>query len=244
MDLKELERTWNDYGLKDPLWAVLTWREKQGGRWDVDEFFENGKIEIESAMKRVDLLAPSLKRRKALDFGCGVGRLTQALACHFDEVIGVDIAQSMIELAKRYNQCGERCRYFVNTAEDLGLFGDVEFDLIYSSLVLQHMPPRHASGYIKEFIRLLQPNGLLVFQMTGRPTTFVKKVAFSLLPDQMIRFLRMVKYRTAHPIQVYRIRREEIVPLLEGMGARILEIIDETPPRGGWESFRYFVSKP
>jgi tRNA/tmRNA/rRNA uracil-C5-methylase (TrmA/RlmC/RlmD family) len=96
MDLKELERTWNNYGLKDPLWAVLTWREKQGGRWDVGEFFENGRIEIESAMKRVRSLAPSLKRRKALDFGCGVGRLTQALACHFDEYSGPRILDQAI----------------------------------------------------------------------------------------------------------------------------------------------------
>lgn len=244
MDLKELERTWNNYGLKDPLWAVLTWREKEGGKWDVEEFFEQGRIEIESVMNRVNSLAPSLKRRKALDFGCAVGRLTQALAGHFDEVVGVDIAESMIGLAKRYNKCGGRCQYHVSAAEDLGLFSDSEFDLIYSSLVLQHMAPRYALAYIKEFVRLLQPNGVLVFQMTSRPGTFVRRVAFSLLPDQMIRVLRMVKYRTVHPIQMYGIRREEIVSLLEGMGVRILEIIDETPPRGGWEDFRYFVSKP
>src|SRR5262245_9345648 len=109
MDLKELERTWNEYGLKDPLWAVLTCRDKQGGRWDVREFFETGKTEVGSVMKRVDSLAPSLKRRRALDFGCAVGRLTQALAGYFDEVMGVDIAQSMVEQARRYNQFGERC---------------------------------------------------------------------------------------------------------------------------------------
>jgi ubiquinone/menaquinone biosynthesis C-methylase UbiE len=194
-------------------------------------------------MKIASSLSPSLQRRKALDFGCGVGRLTQPLACHFEEVTGVDISQSMIELAKRYNQSGERCRCYVNTAEDLGLFNDCEFDLVYSSLVLQHMAPRYALGYIREFIRLLQPNGLLVFQMAGRPRTVLKRVFFFLFPERTVRFLRMVKYGTAHPIQMYGIRRDQMVPLLEAMGAKILEIIDETPPKGGWESCRYFVSK-
>ena len=39
-------------------------------------------------------------RRSALDFGCGIGRLSQALAEHFDQVYGVDISPKMIELAR------------------------------------------------------------------------------------------------------------------------------------------------
>lgn len=48
-------------------------------------------------------------RKHALDFGCGVGRLTQALAAHFDEVTGVDISPSMIKLAKKYSRHGDGC---------------------------------------------------------------------------------------------------------------------------------------
>ncbi len=53
----------------------------------------------------------SFPKRRALDFGCGVGRLTQALARHFNIVDGVDIAPSMIELANQFNRSGGRCRY-------------------------------------------------------------------------------------------------------------------------------------
>jgi ubiquinone/menaquinone biosynthesis C-methylase UbiE len=243
MDLKELEKAWNGYALRDPLWAILTARGKQGGKWDDREFFASGEAEIESVMRIAKSLFPSLQRRKALDFGCGVGRLTLPLARHFQEVTGIDISRSMVELAKRHNQYGERCRYYVNMAEDLALFDDCEFDLVYSSLVLQHMAPRYALGYIREFIRLLQPNGLLVFQMAGRPRTLLKRATFFLFSERTVRFLRMVKYRTAHPIQMYGIRPDQMVPFLEAMDAKILDIIDETPPKGGWESCRYFVSK-
>ena len=37
-------------------------------------------------MLNADRLVPALERRRALDFGCGIGRLTCALADHFDEI--------------------------------------------------------------------------------------------------------------------------------------------------------------
>src|SRR5258707_194558 len=78
--------------------------------------------------------------RRALDFGWGAGRLSQAIARRMAEVDGVDIARSMVDLAGRHNRYGDRCRYRVNTAPDLRLFGDGAFDFVYSSIVLQHIP--------------------------------------------------------------------------------------------------------
>jgi predicted TPR repeat methyltransferase len=55
----------------------------------------------------------SLKRDTALDFECGVGRVTQALCARFARCDGVDIAGSMIRLARQYNRFGDRCQYYV-----------------------------------------------------------------------------------------------------------------------------------
>ncbi len=38
----------------------------------------------------------------ALDFGCGIGRLTQLLCKFFKKCIGVDISKEMIKLANKY----------------------------------------------------------------------------------------------------------------------------------------------
>ena len=73
----------------------------------------------------------------------------------------------MIKLVKRYNRHGQRCRYYLNERADLRLFESESFDVIYSSLVLQHMTPTYAKSYIKEFLRVLVPGGLLVFQFPG-----------------------------------------------------------------------------
>jgi len=68
-----------------------------------NEFFESGLKEINAVMRYVESLGIDVSRRRALDFGCGVGRLTQAIANYFEEVYGVDIALSMIEQATKCN---------------------------------------------------------------------------------------------------------------------------------------------
>jgi SAM-dependent methyltransferase len=47
----------------------------------------------------------------------------------------------------------------------LTLLGDRLFDLIYTDLVLQHLPPDISVRYIAEFLRVLSPEGVLVFQL-------------------------------------------------------------------------------
>src|SRR5712692_4210753 len=130
MDIQHLARTWDELGQTDPLWAILTIPEKRGNRWDTDEFFETGRRNVERIMTHLRSLRLEPRRGTALDFGCGVGRLTQALAPYFEVVYGVDIAPSMIELARQLNRCGDRCRYRLNQAEGLRLFDDNTIDFI------------------------------------------------------------------------------------------------------------------
>ena len=100
-NFKKLQSHWNDLGNEDPLWAVLSCPEKRGAKWVIEDFFSTGKLEIKLLMDEIgDLSLPSMGRQSALDFGCGVGRLTSALSDYFDEVKGVDISPSMLKLAK------------------------------------------------------------------------------------------------------------------------------------------------
>src|SRR5580765_416014 len=127
-DFDNLARTWDTLGEHDPLRAVLTHPGTEGGRWDVEEFFKDGQLQVDGALALVEKdLGWPLATRAALDFGCGVGRLTQALCARFDRVDGVDIAPSMIEAAARFNRFGDRCRYHLNVKEDLSLFPDASF---------------------------------------------------------------------------------------------------------------------
>jgi SAM-dependent methyltransferase len=168
VSIENLRRTWDTLGQKDPLWAVLSDPAKRNNRWDQQEFFRTGEDEIAALFRDLDGQGLSVNRRRCLDFGCGVGRLTQALCRFFDQVDGVDIAQSMIDRARDLNQHGDQCHYHLNVRPDLGAFEDASFDFVYSNIVLQHMVPEMAEGYIREFVRVLAPAGLTVFQVPSR----------------------------------------------------------------------------
>jgi len=177
MRLEQLQENWDLFGKKDPLWAILTDPHHRDQKWELAKFFESGENEVAGIIRHAESLNFPFGRGTALDFGCGVGRLTQALCSHFDRCCGVDIAPSMIELARRYNRHGERCQYYVNDTDNLRLFEENKFDLICSIIVLQHMQPHYSKSYISEFLRVLKPGGLLVFQISSGIKVFNK------LPD-------------------------------------------------------------
>src|SRR5262245_12488982 len=109
MDINELQKHWNEFGRRDPLWAILTDPARQHGKWTLTEFFRTGEQEIAAILQVIDSLGVSRPTGRCLDFGCGVGRLTQALCAYFERCAGVDIAPSMIDLANQYNRYPERC---------------------------------------------------------------------------------------------------------------------------------------
>ena len=98
MNVRQMTQNWAEWGRKDPLWAVLTDPEKSGERWDTQEFFETGSAQIRRDLKWLDERSIEVCFGKALDFGCGVGRLSRALAERFSEVHGVDISPLFLEI--------------------------------------------------------------------------------------------------------------------------------------------------
>jgi SAM-dependent methyltransferase len=156
---------WDDFAKYDPLWAILSDPTKAGRQWDLPRFLETGRREISLLFYQLRALGLAVERRAALDFGCGVGRLSQPLAAHFDRVVGVDVSAEMIRLANSINQHPDRVRYVCNVRDDLQIFSAGEFSFIYSNVVLQHIVPDRALSYLGELLRVLGPGGLLVFQL-------------------------------------------------------------------------------
>ena len=154
------ERDWDDLALVDPLWAILSETQPGDQGWQLDRFFERGEADVESVLEVARELGWQGGISSALDFGCGVGRLTRALAGHFEACTGVDISERMLEHARRLNADCENCRFLVNRSSDLGLFADDTFDFVLSFVVLQHVASAQAAlHYISEFVRVVRPGG-------------------------------------------------------------------------------------
>lgn len=164
--LRELQRNWEGLAQSDPLWAICTDPARRNGNWSRGEFFATGENELRSVMECLRSLELRIDfSGAALDFGCGVGRLTRAMAAYFPECWGVDISPTMVRLAAELNHEIAQCRFLLNERGDLSQFQDGRFNFVYTSIVLQHIAPRHATKYLEELVRVLTPGGILVFQL-------------------------------------------------------------------------------
>ncbi len=169
MGLEHVKQVFEQYGKSDPMYAVLTDHARRGGKWDPADFFAHGREEITRVTQYLHDNQLTFPADQALDFGCGVGRLTQALYAHFSHVTGVDISSTMVAAAQQHNAAPDKVNYVMNDQPHLQLFADRSFDFVYSNITLQHVPPAPALRYIGEFLRILRPDGLALFQVRIGP---------------------------------------------------------------------------
>jgi SAM-dependent methyltransferase len=174
MNLRALQAAWNDLATKDAMWAVLTGPRAAKRAWDPEAFFRTGVDEVTFVLERVRANRTTVEPGRALDFGCGVGRLTQALGSRFARADGVDISAVMIERARLANRLGDRCHYHLNETDDLALFADGVFDFVYSNITLQHVEPHYSRRYLQEFFRVTRAGGVVVFQIPSDPYPVVR----------------------------------------------------------------------
>lgn len=233
MGVRRFQKQWNELGKKDPLWAILTHPEKKGNKWKKDEFFRTGEEDVKSIIEYAESLGLEIPTGRALDFGCGVGRLTVALADFFDEVYGLDISPVMLELARSYNN-KDNCKYFLNEKDNLRQFESESFNFVISMLTLQHIEPLHAKNYIKEFLRLLSPNGIMVFQITVPP-----KERISVLR----RIRHMLLKNSKNPHGLFFIKKDELSNFIEKNGGKVIDLFEDGRAGLGYDSFQYCVKR-
>lgn len=161
-ELKGVRDVWERLGADDPYWAVLTEETFHGGNGRA-EFFQLGRQEVRDALAVLERHGRP-RGEVAVDFGCGVGRLTYALGEHFAQVTGVDVATSMLDEANAHNPAPDRVRFVHNTSTTLP-FPDNSVDLVLSIITMQHMPPSLSIRYLLDMVRITRPGGHLMFQL-------------------------------------------------------------------------------
>lgn len=229
MQIERQEQEWNELATLDPYWAILTSPGKRFGGWDEGEFFATGTASAAAIVDEMVRLGHPRQRQRALDFGCGLGRMTRAFAHYFDECVGVDISEEMVRQAMELNAGMSGVSFAVNRATDLGQFGDRSFDFVYSAIALQHVPDRGAiEDYIREFCRLLRPEGLVVFELPSHiPAIFRLQWRRRLYSGlRRLGLDAQFLYRRLHllPIAMSYIPEPAIMRLFESAGVRTLHV--------------------
>ncbi len=236
LKLKATRAHWEKLARADARWAVLTDNDKKGGQWKTDEFYATGQADVAASLAWIRSQGIEPGRGEALDFGCGVGRLTQALAQHFERVTGVDVSAEMVAQARAHNPRGETVQYVHNPESNLSCFATGRFVWVYSLITLQHIPPAISRLYIAEFCRVTAPGGLILFQMTAsRP-----KRRFSYYPPTHLR--RLLQWLGLIPrMQMHAIPRAEVEAILQAAGAEIVSV--KPHENGAIESYYYLARK-
>jgi SAM-dependent methyltransferase len=235
LGIDEVSRTWTRLGEEDPMWAVLTDAEKAGGGWRPEDFLATGVAEVEAVMARLDELGVAPARGRALDFGCGAGRLSHGLArAGFDDVLGLDISPTMLATARR-TVTEPASRFEQVHGPDLEGVPADSVDLVYSCRVLQHVPPHLAHGYVREFHRVVRPGGVVVFQMPTAPARTPAGLALRILPAPLAVRLR-------RGMEMHGTSERDVRALVDAVGGRVLAADPDTSAGPRWRSRLYVTT--
>lgn len=161
---------WETLGRTDPYYGVLTEDRFRSGQFDAaarQAFLDSGRAHMTGLLHRIEALLGPVARDKALDFGCGVGRLALPLKkdCGFAKVTGVDISESMLAEARR-NAVRDNLDNleFLLSDDSLSRPGG-GFNFVHSFIVLQHIPVVRGQSLVRALIKQLAPGGVVALQL-------------------------------------------------------------------------------
>lgn len=161
----------------------------ENSRKSLEHYFMWRKIRGQSAIERVEKRI-RLWGLRVLDFGCGYGALTANLFDKGAKVVGCDVDQKSINIAKNFLKRKGNCQ--IIRVEDKTLpFGDDTFDVIFLVDVIEHV--KNPSAVIHECERVLRDGGMLYVEFTpyysfiGHHLWDVTRFPIHLLPKRIIK---------------------------------------------------------
>jgi SAM-dependent methyltransferase len=206
MNSNDTDKAWEYFGNTDPYFSVLTLDEYKKENFSSEgrkRFFESGAAYTRFILQVVrNTIAPSFDptTARALDFGCGVGRLVIPLASICKQVVGVDISDAM--LMEAVKNCEEFGISNVDLIKDVSQATGV-FDFIHSYIVFQHISPKRGEAILKRMLDLLREDGVGVIHLTyHRKGSLFSRVRYWVYTSVPIPFLagfwNLLKGRAFH----------------------------------------------
>jgi len=134
-----------------------------------------------SELKQIHMIR-NLENSKVLDVGTGIGTMAVQACLHgADEVVGIDVSESMVQKANKSAldaKCSQKSMFTVMDAKKM-LFENNRFDIVTCSAVAEIEPELHR--VLSEIRRVLKPGGnlyLLLIQNTFFNRVWTKTMMF------------------------------------------------------------------
>ena len=160
---------WERLGQLDPYWAVIGEESyRRGNMSDVQlgRFLESGEAYVEHLWRRCrEVFGTSFAPVRALDFGCGVGRVALPMAKRTESVVAVDIADSMLRQAGMLLARQGVTNVELVKGDDTLSRVSGPFDFVHSMIVFQHIPVSRGLGLLKRLVLLAGDRGVVVLHV-------------------------------------------------------------------------------
>lgn len=208
---------WKRFGETEPHWSVIVNADflQENLAANIDRFYAGARGDILLSLNFLRRAGLPVRFDRVLDFGCGVGRLTLALAEHAREAVGIDISPPHLELAaeRAKHQGVTNVRFeAIDSVRDIERFEG--FDLITSFIVLQHNPPPVMAAIYRALLGALAPGGVAMVQM---PTYLVGQ-----------RFAVSEYLANQQPsMEMNALPQKHIFEIIEAAGCRTLEVRED-----------------
>jgi 2-polyprenyl-3-methyl-5-hydroxy-6-metoxy-1,4-benzoquinol methylase len=232
--------TWSNLGSTEPYWSVLTeerFRMKTLDPVQRAAFHETGEGEVHRLNAWARRNAVTLPTSGVCaEFGCGVGRVTRALARQFRRVVAFDVSPLHLREAKLQMQADgiDNVDFVcIRTLADLQALAGVDF--FYSVIVLQHNPPPIIADILQRALAGVRPGGSAFFQVP----TYALDYSFS---AQAYR----ATMDKAGDMEMHVLPQPVVLDIAQRAGLRVVEVQPDwcvgQPDR--WISSTFLLSKP
>jgi SAM-dependent methyltransferase len=211
-----IKQQWIDLGKTKPYWSVLS-HDKfvNPSSGDIKTFYELGVVEFQfviNVLRRLDITLADYST--CLEYGCGLGRVTQAMSRHFSHTYGYDISNEHIELARNQlskNETNNISFKVISELKELDSLPKVDF--FYSQLVLQHNPPSLILYILEKLFKSLNKNGIGYFQVP----TYLSNYSFH----------HEFHKNTNETFELHAIDQHKIFEIIETNGIKLIDIFED-----------------
>jgi SAM-dependent methyltransferase len=219
-------RIWEELARREPYFALLDddgAPSVAGNANATAAFFDAGEEDVSSLLAAIkSLRGRDVSLNRALDFGCGAGRLTLPLARRASHVVACDIAPTILEHARQNaEQAGLHNVTFIGSE---ALAGSSPFDFICSLLVFEHIPSEVGYDTIRALVALLAPGGVAALHIPLRThaDSLRRLVRLRSLPENRTRGVIRPVQRRSLGTERSEYEERSVRRCIEASGARLV----------------------